>query len=134
MNINTPNRKDLVPPQLTPGADLISEGRAAARQWRLGESRFMRENGVASEAAYKRSAMSAGRTMQHAHIGFRNVDRTIWGIQQVHETCARGGVKVDRFGITLDWSMGYPEAQRRKAGRGTGIVLSGPECGLKLQF
>jgi len=127
MNINTPNRKDLVPPQLTPGADLISEGRAAARQWRLGESRFMRENGVASEAAYKRSAMSAGRTMQHAHIGFRNVDRTIWGIQQVHETCARGGVKVDRFGITLDWSMGYPEAQRRKAGRGTGIVLSGPE-------
>lgn len=127
MNVSTPRREDLIPPHLTPGADLMSEGRAAAKQWRLGESRFMREHGVASEATYKRVAVAAGRTMQHAHIGFRNVDRTIWGMQQVHETCARRGVMVDRFGITLDWSMGYPEQHRRSAGRGTGIVLSGPE-------
>jgi hypothetical protein len=65
--------------------------------------------------------------MQHAHIGFRDVNRTIEAIREVHGRCAESGVTVDRFGITLDWSMGYPEAMRAKASRGTGIVLSGPE-------
>jgi methylmalonyl-CoA mutase cobalamin-binding subunit len=65
--------------------------------------------------------------MQHAHIGFRSVDRTIAAIGEVHGQCRKAGVTVDRFGITLDWSMGYPQAMRAKAARGTGIVLTGPE-------
>lgn len=117
----------LVDPRLKPGADLVSEGRAMAREWRLGTSRFMRETGMPSEAAWKRKAMAEKRVMQHAHIGFRDVNRTIEAIREVHGRCADGGVTVDRFGITLDWSMGYPEAMRAKASRGTGIVLSGPE-------
>ena len=68
-----------------------------------------------------------GRIMQHAHIGFRSVERTVGAIAEVHETCARRGVTVDRFGITLDWSMGYPATERAGRGRGTGIVLDGPE-------
>ncbi|MFB2550465.1 cobalamin-dependent protein [Ensifer soli] len=113
--------------RMRPGADLVAEGRAMAGDWRLGTSRFMRERATASEAAYKREAGAAGRIMQHAHIGFRNVERTLWAMDHVHETCAKGGVTVDRFGITLDWSMGYPLAMREKAPRGTGIVLTGAE-------
>ncbi|AOF93841.1 B12 binding domain protein (plasmid) [Sinorhizobium sp. RAC02] len=98
-----------------------------AQDWRLGTSRFMRETGVASEAEWKRQAATDKRIMQHAHIGFRDVNRTIEGIRAVHGACADAGITVDRFGITLDWSMGYPEAWRAQASRGTGIVLSGPE-------
>ncbi|MGQ3292577.1 MAG: cobalamin-dependent protein [Shinella sp.] len=98
-----------------------------ARDWRLGTSRFMREAGVASEAEWKRQAAANKRIMQHAHIGFRDVNRTIEGIRAVHGACADAGITVDRFGITLDWSMGYPEAWRAQASRGTGIVLTGPE-------
>lgn len=117
----------LVDPRLTPGPDLLSRGRAMARDWRLGSCLFLSEKGVPSEAAWKRKAMAEKRIMQHAHIGFRDVNRTIEAIREVHGTCARNGATVDRFGITLDWSMGYPEAMRAKASRGTGIVLSGPE-------
>lgn len=110
---------------MRPGSDLLAEGRALAAEWRLGRSAFMRATGFASEVAYKASVTS--RVMQHAHIGFRSLERTLEALRQVHGTCAERGVTVDRFGITLDWSMGYPPEMRAKAARATGIVLSGPE-------
>lgn len=117
----------LTDPRLAPGAELLARGRAMARDWRLGSSPFLTENSVTSEAEYKRRIAATGRIMQHAHIGFRNVDRTVWGIAEVYAKAAGYGATVDRFGITLDWSMGYPLALRDKATRGTGIVLQGPD-------
>src|SRR5690606_16811419 len=113
--------------RLTPGADLLANGRAMARDWRVGPCLFLSEKKVSSELAWKRKTIAENRVMQHAHIGFRDVNRTIEAIAEVHGTCLKSGITVDRFGITLDWSMGYPEAMRAKASRGTGIVLSGPE-------
>lgn len=117
----------LVPSTLRPGSDLLAEGRAMARAWRVGRNLFLDAMSVASEADYKRQMAAQGRIMQHAHIGFRSVDRTLEAIRTVHESCAARGVTVDRFGITLDWSMGYPIAERDRRSRGTGIVLAGPE-------
>jgi methylmalonyl-CoA mutase cobalamin-binding subunit len=93
----------------------------------VGCTPFLKAADVACEADYKRAMAARGRIMQHAHIGFRSADRTVGAIAEVHETCARRGVAVDRFGITLDWSMGYPAADRAGRARGTGIVLNGPE-------
>ncbi len=118
---------DLVPPSLRPGAELLAQGAAMARDWQVGRNLFLDTAGVACEADYKRRMAGEGRIMQHAHIGFRSVERTLEAIRTVHESCAKLGVGVDRFGITLDWSMGYPLAERDKRPRGTGIVLSGPE-------
>jgi methylmalonyl-CoA mutase cobalamin-binding subunit len=117
----------LTDPRLAPGKELLNAGRDMKRDWRLGPCLFLSEKGVSSEAEWKRKCAGQGRVMQHAHIGFRDVNRTVEAIRTVHATCAQSGVTVDRFGITLDWSMGYPEAMRAKASRGTGIVLSGPE-------
>lgn len=117
----------LTDPRLTPGQDLLAAGRAMKRDWHLGNCLFLAEKGVSSEAEWKRMSAAQGRVMQHAHIGFRDVGRTVEAIRTVHGQCAQSGVTVDRFGITLDWSMGYPLAMRDKASRGTGIVLRGPE-------
>jgi methylmalonyl-CoA mutase cobalamin-binding domain/chain len=122
-----PRLSDLAPPALRPAAELLAEGRALAREWRVGGNLFLEQAGVASEAEYKRRAVASGRIMQHAHIGFRSVERTCEAIADVHRSCAGAGVTVDRFGVTLDWSMGYPAALRAGRPRGTGIVLGGPE-------
>jgi len=122
-----PALADLVPERMRPGADLLAQGRLLARDWRVGRNAFLDANGVSSEAEYKRREAAEGRMMQHAHIGFRSVERTVEAIAEVHGTCARRGVTVDRFGITLDWSMGYPPALRNERPKGTGIVLNGPE-------
>lgn len=122
-----PTLAELVPPALRPGATLLAEGAAMARDWQVGRNLFLDSANVASEAQYKRQMAAQGGIMQHAHIGFRSVERTLEAIRAVHGTCAGRGVTVDRFGITLDWSMGYPLAERDRRPRGTGIVLSGPE-------
>jgi len=98
-----------------------------ARAWQVGRTPFLDRAGVGCEADYKRATAHAGRIMQHAHIGFRSVDRTVGAIAEVFDTCKARGVTVDRFGITLDWSMGYPATNRSRRSRGTGIVLGGPE-------
>ena len=105
----------------------MAAGRVLARDWQVGRTPFLDNAGVSCEADYKRHAAARERIMQHAHIGFRSVERTVTAIREVHDTCAGRGVTVDRFGITLDWSMGYPAAARAGRGRGTGIVLDGPE-------
>ncbi|MCE2563322.1 cobalamin-dependent protein [Komagataeibacter sp. FNDCF1] len=119
-----PSPDRLLDRRLRPGHALLEAGRAMADDCRLGESAFMRASGCASEAAYKRMIEGTGRIMQHAHIGFRDVGRTVEAMRTVRDTCATRGVTVDRFGITLDWSMGYPLAMRASAGRGTGIVMN----------
>ena len=35
--------------------------------------------------------------------------------------------KIDRFGVCLDRSMGYPSHMREKVGKGTGLVLRNRE-------
>jgi len=127
VSLEGPALADHVAARMRPASDLLAEGRALARDWRVGHSPFLDAEGVASEAEYKRQAMAAGRIMQHAHIGFRSVERTCEAIAEVHRACRAEGVTVDRFGITLDWSMGYPPGLRADRPRGTGIVLAGPE-------
>ena len=127
MTRSLPPLAGLVPEHLRAGADLLAEGRALTKEWRVGSNRFLAAEGVASEADYKRRETVRGRIMQHAHIGFRSVDRTISAMAEVRETCAGRGITVDRFGITLDWSMGFPLEGRAARPKGTGIVLRGPE-------
>ncbi|MEI4472882.1 cobalamin-dependent protein [Frigidibacter sp. MR17.24] len=117
----------LTDPALPPGAALLAEGRAMARDWTLGPCPFLHEQGVTSEAAYKTRTAATGRIMQHAHIGFRSTARTTEAMARLVDETARRGVRIDRFGVTLDWTMGYPPDRRRGATRGTGIVLEGPE-------
>ncbi|QEW25628.1 cobalamin-dependent protein [Roseovarius indicus] len=117
----------LYEPRMQPGRALLDAGRQVARDHRLGSCLFLQTESVPSEAEYKRRTAAEGRIMQHAHIGFRSIDRTVDAMARLHDMAQAQGARIDRFGITLDWSMGYPPEQRDAAGRGTGIVLSGPE-------
>ena len=121
------NALSLTDPMLTPGETLLSEGRAMARDWKLGSCLFLEANNVTSEVEYKRRKISENTHMQHAHIGFRSVGRTSDGMAYLYDKAGKKNVNIDRFGVTLDWSMGYPPDNRAERVRGTGIVLNGPE-------
>src|SRR5262249_43810882 len=119
---NAPLRREpLVASGMPPGSELLARGRKLAKTVSCGRSLFLDHHGVASEAIYKRAAAAQGRIMQHAQIGFRDATRTVEAMKQIVDSCARRGVTVDRFGIALDWSMGYPLDTRAARSRGTGI-------------
>ena len=122
-------RKQILPePALPDAREILERGRTLARDWRVGPSPFLKAAGVGSEAAYKRARAAQGRIMQHAQIGFRDPVKSKRAYAEIYETCQRHGVTVDRYGICLDWSMGYPRHSRNIDLQGTGLVLDGPEA------
>ncbi|MEM7696335.1 MAG: cobalamin-dependent protein [Pseudomonadota bacterium] len=112
---------------MAPASDLLGEGRALARTIRVGDSPFFKAQGVPSEAAYKAREAAARRIMSHAHIGYRSLDRTLDAVAVLADRADAENLPIARFGITLDWSMGYPADQRKGATLGTGIVLEGAD-------
>ena len=112
---------------LPAGGELLATGRALAADWRVGSCAFLKHHRVASEAAFKRAAMAEGVIMRHAQIGFRDIAKTRRCYHEIWDSCAKAGARIDRYGMTLDYAMGYPLAERAKGPRGTGMWLKGPE-------
>jgi len=102
---------------------LIAEGRKTAKTIKVGTSPFLETFGVGSEADYKRRAVAEGRVMMHAQIGFRAPDKSRRAYAEIWEALDKAGHRVDRYGICLDWSMGYPRARRKNMPRGTGLIM-----------
>ncbi len=107
--------------------ELIETGRALAASVKVGSSRFLQTHNVESETAYKRARAADRQLMFHAQIGWRDPILTAENMALIESRVAEHGGKVDRYGICLDWSMGYPSGERDGRQRGTGLVLAGPE-------
>ncbi len=119
-----PHRDELLPESRLPDqTELIARGRARAATAELGRCAFLRQAQVLSEADYKRRCMDEGRLMLHAQIGYRDpaMSRRAW--REIFDRVAEAGGTVDRYGICLDWSMGYPADRRHGRPQGTGLVL-----------
>ncbi len=122
------DRQTIIPESNLPtGAELLAAGRSLSSDWQLGTGQFQRTFGVRCEAEYKRRLQSEGRIMQHAHLGLRDIDRTDAVLKAVYGRCAERGARVDRIGLCLDWSMGFPKSIRERKMSGTGVLLNGPE-------
>ncbi|MEZ5833499.1 MAG: hypothetical protein R3D05_20190 [Dongiaceae bacterium] len=111
-------RDELFPDGLPDGRVALEEGRALSQSIQVERCPFLDLHGVASEAEFKRRAMESGRLMFHAQIGYRDPEQSRRAWAEIHQGCAP-----DRYGICLDWSMGYPASLRRGKPRGTGLIL-----------
>ncbi len=114
-------------PELPNAADLLAEGRNLARTATVGLCPFLTENGVDSESEYKLRQMAGGHLMFHAQFGYRSPEKSCRAWSEIYDQLAASGYLVDRYGICLDWSMGYPISQRDAMPRGTGLILESPE-------
>jgi hypothetical protein len=121
-------RSQILPePDLPRAADLIAEGRRLAESASVGPCPFLLKYGVRSEGEYKRRRMAEGTIMLHAQIGYRSPEKSRRAYAEIWAQVERAGYRVDRYGICLDWSMGYPASHRAGMPRGTGLILDGPE-------
>ncbi len=122
------NRNDILPEDELPSSQvLLDEGRKLASNWTVGTCAFLDHYDVANESTHKRHCISNGRIMQHAQVGFRDVVKSHDAYRNVFERCSDQGVTIDRYGICLDWSMGYPRDGRADRPMGTGLILNEPE-------
>jgi methylmalonyl-CoA mutase cobalamin-binding subunit len=123
------DRSFILPEQELPDAtELLAEGRRLAQVTTVGSCPFLSNYGVHSESDYKRQRMAEEALMFHAQFGFRSFDKSCRAYAEIYERVANAGYRVDRYGICLDWSMGYPAASRADMPRGTGMILETPEA------
>jgi methylmalonyl-CoA mutase cobalamin-binding subunit len=121
-------RQNIFPePELPASSEILSKGRELARSWTIGPSAFLTANQCACESEYKRKAIASRRIMQHAHVGFRDKAKSLRALSEIYERTISRGVTVDRYGICLDWSMGFPRSIRGRKMQGTGLILDGIE-------
>ena len=118
--------------ELPKGQKLLADGQALASDWRVRENPFLKEQAVSSEFDYKRQCMADGRVMQHAQLGFRDMRKSLEAYHRIWSDCADRDIKIDRYGLCLDWSMAVPRDKRAKATRGTGMILPDAEACAKL--
>ncbi|MDX1512902.1 MAG: cobalamin-dependent protein [Gammaproteobacteria bacterium] len=124
-----PTRNDIFPePKLPDSRELIEEGRALARDCFVRRGSFLEHYDVDCEADYKRRCVRDSRLMMHAQIGYRDASKSRNAAMQIHGCLEDAGYRVDRYGICLDWSMGYPRSRRAGMPRGTGLILDTPQA------
>ncbi|HIU74296.1 MAG TPA: cobalamin-dependent protein [Candidatus Pelethocola excrementipullorum] len=108
-------------------ASIRSDIDKIAKTVNIGETLFMKEFGVKSEAEYKKKMAAKGHIMKHTHIGWNSWDFTAKGTEYIYEELKKRGSYVDRFGYCLDWVMGVPEHLRHILPVGTGLTFQSPE-------
>ena len=119
--------RKLLETDIPPGNDAVKEGRSLAGEVRIGQTRFMKEMGVSSEAEFKRQCIREKRITYHAHIGLNSWDSTAAALNALYEAGQSEGFTVDRAGICLDRRMGLPVDHRKKVPAETGPMLESPE-------
>jgi methylmalonyl-CoA mutase cobalamin-binding subunit len=118
------SRKDIFPEDILPDAnELLSIGKSMARQVTVGDCPFLSHYNVNSEKEYKEQQINQGRIMLHGQIGFRSPIKSQDAYRKIYQYIDDAGYRIDRYGICLDWSMGYPKNSRKGMPKGTGLIL-----------
>jgi len=122
------DRRALLPEQSLPDAnEIIQRGNSLARSAIVGDSAFLSHYQVSSEADYKRTQSASRNIMLHSQIGYREPAKTTRAFREIWQKAGEQNARIDRYGICLDWSMGFRQEDRLQAQKGTGLILSSSE-------
>lgn len=102
---------------------VVAEAEKIASGLTIGETLFMREHGVKSDAEYKRKMMAEGKIMKHSVIGWNSWDVTEQGFKTIYKGLKERGSSIDRFGACLDWVMGVPVEYQNDFQAGGGLIF-----------
>jgi hypothetical protein len=126
-------RARILPETNLPNPDeLIARGKELAQTVHVKPGPFLQKYGVASESEFKRQRMAQNVIMFHSQIGYRQFSKSQRAYAEIFERLDAVGYRIDRYGICLDWNMGYPWAERAQRPRGTGMILDTPEDFVRL--
>ena len=116
--------KDLL--ENLPETDLgfLDDARQAAREIVIPKSAFCKATGFSSEKAYKTAMAGKGAIMYHTHFCFPNREAMKKDLPELEKLLAEQGLRLDRFGVSLDPSMALPASMRSGGAGNAGLYLA----------
>jgi methylmalonyl-CoA mutase cobalamin-binding subunit len=118
--------------ELPDAKSILARGRALASSVKVGTSSFLVDRNVSCEAEYKRLCDANSDIMIHSQIGYRDPEKTERAYHEIWQRAGERNARVDRYGICLDWSMGFRRADRKNAQKGTGLILESEDAFVEL--
>lgn len=106
-----------------PDTAFIDEARVEARGFSVPVTAWCRANGYASEKEYKADAAERGVITYHTHYCFPGRESMVRDMAAMKELLAADGLKLDRFGVSLDPSMALPPEMRDDNAGHNGLYL-----------
>lgn len=116
--------REMIPKEFPNGKKILNEGKEIGKKIKIGKTKFMIENSVASEREYKEKMIKEKKIMFHAQTGLENLDKAIECMEYLYAELNKRGARLDRFGVCLDRRMGLPYEMRNKVPKETGLNLS----------
>lgn len=117
------NLASYLPQDCPDGRALLEEGRAIARDVKMGVSLLCEQHGVTSEVQYKKKMIAEGRLMTSLNIGMQTWAETARALEYIAEESAKRGFRVDRYQMQMDRRMGLPPEMWERAAKETGPML-----------
>jgi len=102
----------------------IEETKKEASEFQVGKSEWAKGSGVKNEVVYKKTCAAAGEIMYHVHFCFRDWDQFDQQTFELKEQLAERGLKLDRFGVSIDPSMALPKELRNDHATHTALYFS----------
>lgn len=90
----------------------IQESKKKSSEFQVGKSAWVNESGVKNETVYKQTCAAAGKIMYHVHFCFRDWNQFKQQTSELEVRLAEKGMKLDRFGVSIDPSMALPQELR----------------------
>lgn len=118
------NLASYLPQDCPDGRALLEEGRAIAKDVKMGVSLLCEQHGVRSEVQYKKKMVEEGRLMTSLNIGMQTWAETARALEYIATESAKRGFRVDRYQMQMDRRMGLPPEMWDKAAKETGPMLT----------
>lgn len=99
----------------------IQEARETGKALKVGRTRFVEASEFCSEKSYKEAMSSRGQIMYHFHLCCKSNVVFREQIARLGESLGAKGLKLDRFGVSIDPAMALP-AEIRKANQKGGAL------------
>lgn len=101
----------------------ISDARKAGKEITIPQSAWCREHGFRSEKEFKAEAAKKGVIMYHAHYCFPSNEKMVEQMIRMDRLLKNNGLKLHRFGVSLNPSMAFPPEMRNDPVENNGLYL-----------
>lgn len=104
--------------------DFIEQALEVGKNVEVGQTEWMKHTGYASEETYKKVMAKSGQMMYHFHLCSENHEAFTKQVKELEEKLEEKKLHLDRFGVSIDYSMSLPKEMRKDHKAGNALYFA----------
>lgn len=105
-------------------SSFIDEARKLGKELKVGQTAFVKESGYRSEKMYKQVMANKGQMTYHYHLCCESNQVFREQIAKLEQLLAAKNLRLDRFGVSIDYAMALPKEIREENRKGGALFFN----------